>query len=238
MSTNLLFIDTALNGVSLGVHASGQSESFSTYYETVRGQAERIVPMINDVLAEANLSYQDLSGIVSTLGPGSFTGLRIGLSVAKSLALALDIEVKGISTFKALAQTAHAFYHEKEYKYYAILIETKRSDYYMQVFDNALNPCAAATSCELPKLIETLEAYEKCLVVGDAVDRLQKTLQAQAGADLVNDPDFQELKGVNPKQLAAFCADQWSQLESHVEPYYLRPADVSMPKQAPRKVAK
>jgi len=71
-----------------------------------RGHAERLMPMIDSVLARAGISYDDLSLIAVTTGPGSFTGVRIGISAARGLALALGLEARGIGVLDVLAEQA------------------------------------------------------------------------------------------------------------------------------------
>ncbi len=69
-------------------------------------QARRLVPMIEEALAQAGIWYQDLSGIVTTVGPGSFTGLRVGLATARAIGLAANLPVQGVTTLAAQAYAA------------------------------------------------------------------------------------------------------------------------------------
>jgi tRNA threonylcarbamoyl adenosine modification protein YeaZ len=68
-----------------------------------RGQAERLLPMLEEMLAEAGATWRDLDGIGVVTGPGNFTGVRLGVAAARGLALALDIPAAGVSVFEALA---------------------------------------------------------------------------------------------------------------------------------------
>jgi len=68
-----------------------------------RGHAERLAPMVADVLAQAQLTPTALAGIAVTTGPGSFTGARLGVSFARGLALATNIPATGVSVFEAMA---------------------------------------------------------------------------------------------------------------------------------------
>ncbi len=68
-----------------------------------RGQAERIAPMVREVMEAAGAAFAEIDRIAVTTGPGSFTGVRVGLSFARALALALGKPCVGISTLEALA---------------------------------------------------------------------------------------------------------------------------------------
>ncbi len=68
-----------------------------------KGQAERLMPMLNDLLAEAGLEWRDLDAIAVGVGPGNFTGIRISVAAARGLSLALGVPAIGVSLFEALA---------------------------------------------------------------------------------------------------------------------------------------
>ena len=75
----------------------------SRHEETGRGQAERLFPMLEEVLAEAGLWWSDLDAIGVGIGPGNFTGIRIAVSAARGLSLSMGIPAIGVSVFEALA---------------------------------------------------------------------------------------------------------------------------------------
>jgi tRNA threonylcarbamoyladenosine biosynthesis protein TsaB len=73
-----------------------------------RGHAERLVPMVEEALADTRLGFEDLERIAVAIGPGSFTGVRVGVAAARGLALALGIEAVGVGSLEALAAEAAA----------------------------------------------------------------------------------------------------------------------------------
>ena len=103
---NLLAIDTSTDFCS--VAASRGAELVSRHEPAGRRQAERILDMVGEVLAEARLEIAQIHGIAYGAGPGSFTGLRIAAGVTQGLALARGIGVVGVGTLLALAEEAAA----------------------------------------------------------------------------------------------------------------------------------
>lgn len=73
-----------------------------------RGHAERLMDVIGECFKQASLEYSDLGKVICTIGPGSFTGVRVGLSTARGIALGLSIPVIGVSSLAALAHEADA----------------------------------------------------------------------------------------------------------------------------------
>ncbi|MCK5284311.1 MAG: tRNA (adenosine(37)-N6)-threonylcarbamoyltransferase complex dimerization subunit type 1 TsaB, partial [Alphaproteobacteria bacterium] len=131
----VLALDTAMSGCSVCVYNSDKDELVSKSKSMVRGQAEHLVPLVEEVMLDVGLDYQELDAVITTVGPGAFTGLRIGLSTARSLALALSIPIYGITTLQVLALE---YVQRCDLKgQLVVLIETKRDDFYVQVFDKS-----------------------------------------------------------------------------------------------------
>ena len=100
------------------------------------GQAEALMPMIEETMATAGLSYAELDRIAVTIGPGSFTGVRVGLAAARGIAMAADKPVVGVTTMDVVAHGVP----ENEVKDAAgiiIAIDTKRGDFFAQKFTPA-----------------------------------------------------------------------------------------------------
>jgi tRNA threonylcarbamoyladenosine biosynthesis protein TsaB len=99
----VLGIDSATDKLAVGIAADGRIVS-ETLRESSREHASHIIGLIDDVLTKSSVRRSELSGIAVAIGPGSFTGLRIGLAVAKGLAVALKIPLVGVSTFEVIAR--------------------------------------------------------------------------------------------------------------------------------------
>jgi tRNA threonylcarbamoyl adenosine modification protein YeaZ len=111
MSTKpILAFDTATNGASIALLVNG---NVTTRAIGQTSQAAQLIPMIDELLNEANVDYNDLAAIVTTIGPGSFTGVRIGLAALHGFVLVNHTPVKTITTLEAMTwqvTSAHEFY--------------------------------------------------------------------------------------------------------------------------------
>jgi len=104
-----LAIDTASHLCAVALHDSQRDLILAERSESIgRGHAERLMDMVADVLAAADADYSRLSRVVATVGPGSFTGIRVGLATARGIALGLSIPAVGVSSLEAIAESAAA----------------------------------------------------------------------------------------------------------------------------------
>jgi tRNA threonylcarbamoyladenosine biosynthesis protein TsaB len=123
----VLGLDTALAACSVAVTRDG--EVLAALSEPMlRGHQERLAPMVQEVMARAGLPFAALDRIGVTVGPGSFTGLRVGLAFAKGLGLALGKPCVGAGTLEALAAS------EPGPGLTAAVIDAKRGQVYLQAF--------------------------------------------------------------------------------------------------------
>lgn len=104
---NILCIDSSTEACSVAV-LNKQSDIHKIFMLAPREHTMKILPTVEQVINEAQLSLSDIDVIVYGRGPGSFTGVRIGISVAQGLAFGLDIKMVGVSTLQAMAQEALA----------------------------------------------------------------------------------------------------------------------------------
>lgn len=141
--TVLLAIDTA--GPRLQLALLRDSGTDVLVEEMATGQAERIFPAIGELLERSSIAYADLTRVAVTTGPGSFTGVRIGLSAARGLALALKIPVVGVPSLLAISLRTGC-------DAAAVLLDARRDEAYFQTFSG---PGIAVTS---PALLPMAEA--------------------------------------------------------------------------------
>ena len=217
--TCILALDSATSACSVAVMQDGEIKAHS-YEEMSRGQAEALVPMIADTMSTAGLAFEELHAIGVTVGPGAFTGVRIGLSTAQSLALASGKPLIGATTL----ETVLAAQGEAQAPI-LVALDTKRTDIYVQLFAADGGALTAPLALEEDQ-ISTAVSLNGISVVGDAADR---ALHALHGSGIT----AKELTG--PKLPDA----RWlARIVSHrvgadnpvpVAPLYLRPPDVGPP---------
>ncbi len=133
----VLALDTATAACSVAVWCGGglRAHRFS---EMERGHAEALMPMVEAVMDEARLAYGDLDLVATTVGPGTFTGLRVGLAAARGLALAGDLPIAGVSTLEALA---HGVGRERRAgRAVVAALDARRGEVYVQPFGADLAP--------------------------------------------------------------------------------------------------
>jgi tRNA threonylcarbamoyladenosine biosynthesis protein TsaB len=124
----VLGLDTALGACSAAVTRDGQPLAVISE-GMARGHQERLGGVVRAVMAEAGLDFAALDRIGATVGPGSFTGLRVGLAFAKGLGLALARPCIGVGTLEALAAS------DPGPGLTAAVIDAKRGQVYLQLFD-------------------------------------------------------------------------------------------------------
>lgn len=202
----LLAIDTCLDACSVAVVAQGLP--LATLSEPMaRGHQERLAPMAGEAMAAAGLAFADLDRIAVTVGPGSFTGLRVGLAFAKGLALALDRPCTGVGVLEALARTA-------ELDEGAAVIDAGRGFLWLQIFrdgEGRFGPACLSAGAAAAAVGERLGLSPRLVGPGAAV-----MSESWPGAVVL------PLAFAHPAAVAALAE---ARPDVAADPVYLRPPD-------------
>ncbi len=160
----LLAIDTSGPHLQLALARKGDVTTLAEPLTT--GHAEILFVRLASFLKQNNLAYADLSRIAVTTGPGSFTGLRIGISAARGLALALGIKALGIPNLFALSLTAPA----SNKKTISIVLDARRSEAYAQRFSAPGQPLDEAVVLPFAEAATNYQTSDACLITDPRVD--------------------------------------------------------------------
>lgn len=137
------------------------------------GHSALIHVYINELLAENQVKTDELSAVAYSSGPGSYTGLRIGLSTAKGLALAIDKSLIEVSTTQSIAY-AMTKKMRKAAGIYISMIDAGRMEVYFQSFDNELNSVGELDSADLdPSFFKKWEADKPIFIGGNGATKAQ-----------------------------------------------------------------
>lgn len=129
----ILIFDASIEGFSVGLFHQNGTLIHSVTNSAPYSHTELLVPTIQEVLSKSNVEFQDLTRIITTKGPGSFTGIRVGLATAAGLRTALNIPVMTVNTLSALVHSAmlHQTIHTSHIH---AVIDTKCGEFYHQEF--------------------------------------------------------------------------------------------------------
>ena len=162
----ILGIDTSSSSLSVAVMDDDLLKGEFTLNHKLT-HSEQMMPLLDSLLSHLELKMSDIDLIGVSVGPGSFTGIRIGVAAANAMAMALDIPVVGISSLEAMAYTAG----ETAYTIVSTF-DAQRDRFYFNAyrFENSeLKALEAEDVLEKEDLIKKLEFYDKVLLLGDAV---------------------------------------------------------------------
>lgn len=213
MSAKILALDTATEACSValmvGEHIYSRSEV------APRDHTKKILPMVDEVLKEAGLTLQELDALAFGRGPGSFTGVRIGIGIAQGLAFGANLPMIGISTLAALAQGA---YREQGMTRVACAIDARMSEVYWGRFERQQNGAWHASEAECVIAPQLLLSR----VAGEAAEQVWGTAGTGWSAypdELSTLPFAQQESGVlYPQAQDMVVLAQYEWLQGHAVP--------------------
>jgi len=240
MGMNVLGLDCATTGCSVALMRDGKIVAASNRVMD-RGQAEVLNAMMGDVMAKADTGFKALDRIGVTVGPGSFTGVRIGLAVARALGLGLGIPVVGVTTFAAFARAVPK--EERVGRNMVIAVNGKRRDVFVQTFDEACNPISEPDT--IASVANDALPSGQMLIAGDGSEILRNLLMASkdmAGeienrirfSSRITPPDAAHVAAM-AAEMAEMDAPELTGKGASVRPLYIRPPDAALPTKSRRR---
>lgn len=219
----LLALDTSTEACSVALWQDGQSLSLDEVCP--QQHSKRVLPMIQQLLAEAGLGLSQLDGIVFGRGPGSFTGVRIGVGVAQGLAFGADLAVYGVSTLAAMAQAAQRLHGAHQV---IAAIDARMAEVYLAAYqraaDTGLMQLVGEEMAIKPQLLTSpifAHSMAECWAVGTGwqtyASQMQQWQPVQVSPDILY-PSAQDMLTL---ALPALAAGQFVAAEL-AEPVYVR----------------
>ncbi len=243
----ILAFDSATSACSAAVWCDGEIAA-RRFEAMARGQSETLVPMALEVMNEAGWGFDSLDLLAVTLGPGAFTGVRIGLAAARGMAVASGLPVVGVTTLEAVAHGVDA--PARAGCSLVVAIDAKRTDFYAQSFAPDLVPLGPPRAL-MPEAVAGFLPPGPVLIAGDGAPRLRAALiAAKAGApsgpggdgrpSAAGDEDcirFSPGPGApDAVHVAAIAATRARDATGTMpRPLYLRPPDARLPENGGRR---
>lgn len=224
----ILNLDTSTEHCSVALTAEGMVLAHQEE-EGTRNHAALLSDFIKYCLDFAADRELKLDAIAVSMGPGSYTGLRIGLSEAKGLAYALDIPIIGLSTLQIMACRVMFTRELEGDEIFVPMIDARRMEVYTAAYDFALNPVMEqrALILEADSLADLISRYHKILIFGSGSDKARDVIKAD-NVDFV--PDVKPLA----IDMIALAERAWSRREfidlAYSVPDYIKDFQASKPK--------
>ena len=198
------------------------------------GHAEALFPMIERVMRDAGVTPSQLGAVAAAIGPGGFTGIRVGLAAAHGIALAAGARLVGISSFAAVAAQI-AGIGEATGETLLVALDSRRAELYVQLFardsGSPLAPPRALAADQLGDYVAGVAVGRdaRLLIAGDAAEAAAAALggRMRCAVARASAPDAQ---GVAAAALAELRSGRPAR---PVRPFYLRPPDVTLPMRPP-----
>ena len=211
----ILNLETATTNCSVGIAKNGEIISMREDNSPNYSHSEQLHIFIEEALKGASLTFKDISAIAVSKGPGSYTGLRIGVSAAKGLCFSLDLPLISVSTLESLAKQGY----EKNYDFIIPLLDARRMEVYSAVFDAEGNNIRE-TRAEIINKDSFLEYAQKgsVLLIGDGAEKCRELLDHPNFSYRSALPTAKEMGVLSYKK---FKANDFENV-AYFEPYYLK----------------
>lgn len=232
----ILHIETSTRACSAGVSLNGKMLAIRDSLDMEYSHSSRLTVFIDEVIREAGLKPADVDAVAVSSGPGSYTGLRIGVSTAKGFCYALDIPLIAVDTMKALARVAMDKLSTKKdilpataiQTLFCPMIDARRMEVYNAVFDSRLKKVqeTRASIIDEDAFREQLKD-DKIIFFGDGAAKCSSIIRSPNALFL--EDVWPSATGMLREAESCFKNNQFADL-AYFEPFYLKDFVAGKPK--------
>ena len=222
----ILNIETATKNCSVSLAKNGETVLCRETAEQGYSHAEKLHVFIEEILKETGVSVQDLKAIAVSKGPGSYTGLRIGVSAAKGLCYALNIPLISVDTLKLLAKQALNVINY-DGGYIVPMIDARRMEVYSGVYDGA-NKRISDVRAEIVTENSYVQCPEPLYFVGDCQEKC-KTVMKGFNFHFLSEIVFPSANEMSVLSFEKFITNDFEDV-AYFEPFYLKDFLITKPK--------
>lgn len=214
----ILNIETATKNCSVSLAKNGETILCKEIAEQGYSHAEKLHVFIEEILKETGIGVTDLNAVAVSKGPGSYTGLRIGVSTAKGLCYALGIPLIAVDTLQVLAKQALSVINY-DGGYIVPMIDARRMEVYSAVYDGGLNRIN-----DVQAEILTEESYTDCpetfYFIGDCQEKCQTVLKG-TNFHFLSEIVFPSANEMSALSYEKFLKNEFEDV-AYFEPFYLK----------------
>ncbi len=209
----ILNIETATKNCSVALALDGRTIALQETATENYSHAEQLHVFIQSVIKDAGIAFTDLSAITVSQGPGSYTGLRIGVSAAKGLCFALNIPLLALDTLTILAQQVTI-----DKGLIIPMLDARRMEVYSAIF-NAQKEMVREVQAQIISSESFFEITEPIYIVGDCQEKLQ--IMVQSNITFLKEVIFPSANNMGELGYEKFKRSHFEDL-AYFEPYYLK----------------
>ena len=221
MNTYILCIETSTKACSVALAKNGELLALKESIDKDYSHAEQLNLFIEEVMKQTGIEFKQLNAISVSKGPGSFTGLRIGVSTAKGLAYALNIPLLSVETLESMvAGFIHGHTNESK-ELFVPMIDARRKEVYMRIFDSALIPKTNTAAVVIDgDSFSKWHEYQELHLFGDGADKFEAEFKEDDKVNVHKNiyPSAQFMTGLSNQK---FISKTFEDI-AYFEPYYLK----------------
>jgi tRNA threonylcarbamoyladenosine biosynthesis protein TsaB len=206
----------------------------SASYSDLHGHAERLFAAIDEALLASGLDRASLEAVACDIGPGSFTGVRVGVASAKGIALALGLRAVGVTSLEALAAAAFGDGRASPHDRVVSLIDAKKGELFLAAFDASLTPLLAPMHlprAAVPDALRPLAEGGRVVLVGEVTPELSQLdhLDHRPSVDPAPSPELPDAAWIGRVAAPRLTGADVETDAAALEALYVRAPDAKLP---------